>query len=50
FQTVTILKQNEAGTPVLELCLEHSISDSTFYKWHCKYVEMGGRCHRNTQG
>jgi putative transposase len=27
-----ILKQNEAGTPVSELCREHGMSDATFSK------------------
>jgi putative transposase len=34
------LKQNEAGTPVSELCREHGMSDATFYKWRAKYGGM----------
>ena len=39
-QILAILKQNEAGTPVTELCREHGISDATFYKWRAKYGGM----------
>ena len=39
-QTLAILKQNEAGTSVLELCREHGKSDATFYKWRAKYGGM----------
>ena len=31
-QIIAVLKQAEAGTPVPELCREHSISSATFYK------------------
>ena len=36
-QIVSILKQQEAGKPVKELCREHGISDATFYNWKSKY-------------
>lgn len=36
-QIIGILKQNEAGAPVTQLCREHGISESTFYKWKSKY-------------
>lgn len=39
-QILSILKQNEAGTPVTELCREHGMSDATFYKWRAKYGGM----------
>ena len=39
-QILAILKQNEAGTPVSELCREHGMSDATFYKWRAKYGGM----------
>ena len=39
-QILAILKQAEAGTPVPELCREHSISSATFYKWRSKYGGM----------
>ena len=46
-QIIAVLKQAEAGTPVPELCREHSISSATFYKWRSKFggmeVSMVGR-------
>jgi putative transposase len=39
-QILSILKQAEAGTPVPELCREHSISSATFYKWRSKFGGM----------
>ena len=39
-QILSILKQNEAGTSVADLCREHGMSDATFYKWRSKYGGM----------
>lgn len=39
-QVLAILKQNEAGAKVPDLCSEHSISQATFYKWRSKYGGM----------
>ena len=39
-QLLAILKQNEGGTPVSELCREHGMSDATFYKWRAKFGGM----------
>lgn len=39
-QIMAILKQAEAGVPVPELCREHGMSSSTFYKWRAKYGGM----------
>ena len=36
-QILTIIKQNESGVPVPELCREHGISSATFYKWRAKF-------------
>lgn len=36
-QIVTILKEAEVGVPVGDLCRQHGISHSTFYKWKAKY-------------
>ncbi|MGF7188588.1 putative transposase [Robbsia andropogonis] len=36
-QIIAILKQVEAGAPVLELCREHGMSSASFYKWRSKY-------------
>jgi putative transposase len=39
-QILAILKQAEVGTPIPELCREHGISSTTFYKWRAKYGGM----------
>ena len=39
-QIISILKQNEAGLSVAELCREHGISQATLYKWRAKYGGM----------
>lgn len=39
-QIVKILKQQEAGMKVLDICREHGISDATFYNWKAKYGGM----------
>jgi len=39
-QIMAILKQNEAGTSVPDICREHSISSASFYKWRAKYSGM----------
>ena len=39
-QIIGILKQAEAGSPVPELCLVHSISSATLYKWRAKFGGM----------
>lgn len=36
-QIVAILKEAEAGVSVVDLCRQHGISLSTFYKWKAKY-------------
>lgn len=39
-QIVSILKEQEAGVTVAEICREHGISQATFYKWRSKYGGM----------
>lgn len=39
-QILAILKQNEAGVSVADLCREHGMSDATFYNWRAKYGGM----------
>ena len=39
-QIVSILKQQEGGRSVKDICREHSISDATFYNWKSKYGGM----------
>jgi putative transposase len=36
-QIIGILKQAEAGRPVTELCREHAVTQTTFYRWRSKY-------------
>jgi len=40
-QIIGILQQQEAGTPVTELCRKHGMSDATFYTWKSKYGGLG---------
>jgi len=39
-QILAILKQAEGGVPIPELCREHGMAQSTFYKWRAKYGGM----------
>ena len=39
-QIIAILKQNESGVSVPDLCREHGISSATFYKWRAKFGGM----------
>ena len=39
-QIIAILKQHESGISVADLCREHGIGNSTFYKWRAKYGGM----------
>ncbi|MFT6395049.1 MAG: putative transposase [Methylophilaceae bacterium] len=39
-QIMQILKQAEAGISAPELCREHEMSSTTFYKWCAKYGGM----------
>lgn len=36
-QIIAILKEQEAGMPVSELCRKHGVSDAIIYKWKAKY-------------
>lgn len=36
-QIIGILKQQENGQKVADICREHSISQPTFYQWKSKY-------------
>jgi putative transposase len=35
-QIVAVLKQQDAGANVADICREHGISAATFYKWRSK--------------
>lgn len=39
-QIVSILKQQDAGLKVADICREHGISQACFYKWRSKYGGM----------
>ena len=42
-QIVSILKKQEAGLKVADICREYGISDATFYNWKAKYGGMDVR-------
>jgi len=42
-QIIAILKQNESGTSVAELCREHGMSQASFYKWRSKYGRLDAK-------
>lgn len=39
-QIIGILKEAEAGTPIVELCRKYGISDQTYYNWKAQYRGM----------
>jgi putative transposase len=39
-QIIGILKQQDLGKPVNDICREHGISQGTFYQWKSKYSGM----------
>lgn len=39
-QIIGILKEQEAGGKVADICRRHGISDATFYNWKSKYGGM----------
>jgi putative transposase len=36
-QIIAILREQEAGVPVTDLCRKHGLSSPTFYKWKAKF-------------
>lgn len=36
-QIIRILREQESGASVLDLCRRHGLSSATFYKWKAKY-------------
>ena len=36
-EIIGILKEQEAGVSVAELCRKHGMSDASFYKWKARY-------------
>jgi putative transposase len=39
-QIISILRQQQAGIPVSDICREHGISQATFFNWKSKYGGM----------
>ena len=39
-QIIAILKEHEAGLPVVDLCRKHGVSDASIYKWKARYGGM----------
>ena len=39
-QIINVLKEQQAGVLVADLCRKHGISDATFYTWRRKYGGM----------
>jgi putative transposase len=39
-QIIGILREQETGIAVADLCRKHSLSSPTFYKWKAKYGGM----------
>jgi putative transposase len=42
-QMINVLKEHQAGIPVVELRRKHGISDATFYTWRTRYGGMESR-------
>jgi putative transposase len=39
-QIIGVLRENEAGASVADLCRKHGISSATFYAWKAKFGGM----------
>jgi len=39
-QIIGVLREQEAGSPTMEVCRRHGISEQTFYRWKAKYSGM----------
>jgi putative transposase len=39
-QIIGVLRKQEAGAKVADLCCRHGISDATFYNWKAKFGGM----------
>jgi putative transposase len=39
-QIISLLKQQEAGATVAQLCRDNNVSQATFYKWKAKFGGM----------
>ncbi len=39
-QIIGVLREQEAGAKVADLCRKHGVSEATFYNWKAKYGGM----------
>ena len=39
-QIINIIKEQQSGLKVLEICRKHAIAESTFHRWKAKYGGM----------
>jgi len=39
-QIIAILREQETGVPVADLCRKHGLSSPTFYEWKAKFGGM----------
>ena len=39
-QIIQIINEGESGVPITDICREHGISRSAYYKWKAKYGGM----------
>jgi putative transposase len=49
-QIIGILREQEAGAPVADLCRKHGMSSATFYGWKAKYGGMDVSDARRLKG
>lgn len=42
-QVLAILKEQEGGTKVADICRKHGITDATFHNWKNKYSGMSSQ-------
>ena len=40
-EILRVLREAEAGTPVVEICRKHGVSQQSFYLWKKKYAGLG---------
>ena len=40
-EILRVLREAESGTPVVEICRKHGISQQSFYLWKKKYAGLG---------
>jgi len=42
-QVLAVLKEQDGGTKVADICRKHGITDATFHNWKNKYSGMGSQ-------